>query len=318
MRTAQHEEEAAALIRREVSRTAGDPVERTGAADSGVRTDQYDRRQRLHKTGYRALRAPAGGSPEARSALPYRSIFCSRMAGCFPAPSRRAANPSSSSNPDRLRGSSGHSGSAIGSELGDTIVFDMGGTTAKASIIVNGEYGIAPETEVGGGASLGHRMIRGGGYVVQAPTHGYRRGRVPAAAALPGSTPAAAFKSARTAQEPRRDPVCYGQGGTEADGHGRKPAVGIPEPGRTGRRRPDPGSSASCGECAIVGHRRSRLDQSVTDAAYGIHLIANARMMRALERGFVGARPGPRSLLRPSPSAATVACMFADWRNRSD
>ncbi|MGH6618529.1 MAG: hydantoinase/oxoprolinase N-terminal domain-containing protein, partial [Alphaproteobacteria bacterium] len=54
--------------------------------------------------------------------------------------------------------------------LGDAIVFDMGGTTAKAAIIVGGNYGMAPETEVGGGAALGHRMIRGGGYVVQAPT----------------------------------------------------------------------------------------------------------------------------------------------------
>jgi N-methylhydantoinase A len=34
--------------------------------------------------------------------------------------------------------------------LGDLIVFDMGGTTAKACIVEGGRLGLAPETEVGG------------------------------------------------------------------------------------------------------------------------------------------------------------------------
>src|SRR5690606_13895819 len=54
--------------------------------------------------------------------------------------------------------------------LGDTIVFDMGGTTAKATIIVNNQFMLCPETEVGGGAALGQRMIKGGGFPVQVPT----------------------------------------------------------------------------------------------------------------------------------------------------
>src|SRR5690606_32410361 len=36
--------------------------------------------------------------------------------------------------------------------LGDLIVFDMGGTTAKACIVQDGQLSLAPETEVGGSA----------------------------------------------------------------------------------------------------------------------------------------------------------------------
>ena len=37
------------------------------------------------------------------------------------------------------------------------ITFDMGGTTAKASIIEDGQLQPAPEYEVGGGINLGQR-----------------------------------------------------------------------------------------------------------------------------------------------------------------
>lgn len=171
--------------------------------------------------------------------------------------------------------------------LGDTIVFDMGGTTAKASIIVGGEYGTAPETEVGGGAALGHRMIRGGGYVVQAPTIdiaevGAGGGSIAwvdagggiqvgphSAGAVPG-------------------PVCYGQGGTEPTVTDANLLLGYLNPDvlvggdLTLDRQGAEQSVTEIGET---------LGQPATDTAYGIHLIANARMMRALsavssERGL--------------------------------
>jgi len=171
--------------------------------------------------------------------------------------------------------------------LGDSIVFDMGGTTAKASIIVDGTYGMAPETEVGGGAALGHRMIRGGGYVVQAPTIdiaevGAGGGSIAwidaggginvgphSAGAVPG-------------------PVCYGQGGTEPTVTDANLLLGYlnPEVLVGGDLELDRDGAAKA--VAAIG---AKLGQDVTEAAYGIHLIANARMMRALsavssERGL--------------------------------
>ena len=97
--------------------------------------------------------------------------------------------------------------------LGDILAFDMGGTTAKASIIVDGEFGMTTETEVGGGESLGHRMVRGGGYVVQAPT-------VDIAEVGAGGGSIAWIDGGGALQVGPRSagahpgPVCYGKGGT--------------------------------------------------------------------------------------------------------
>ena len=49
------------------------------------------------------------------------------------------------------------------------MTLDMGGTTAKASIIENGEMLQAPEYEVGGGISVGHRLLRGSGHILRVP-----------------------------------------------------------------------------------------------------------------------------------------------------
>ena len=171
--------------------------------------------------------------------------------------------------------------------LGDTIVFDMGGTTAKASIIVGGEYGTAPETEVGGGAALGHRMIRGGGYVVQAPT-------IDIAEVGAGGGSIAWIDAGGGIQVGPHSagaapgPVCYGQGGTEPTVTDANLLLGYLNP-----------DVLVGGDLALdkIGAERAvaaigeKLGQSVTDTAYGIHLIANARMMRALsavssERGL--------------------------------
>ena len=61
-----------------------------------------------------------------------------------------------------------HLGNHIGTE--NFMTFDMGGTTAKASIIENGEMLLAPEYEVGGGMSAGHRLLKGSGYMLRVPS----------------------------------------------------------------------------------------------------------------------------------------------------
>ncbi len=63
-------------------------------------------------------------------------------------------------------------GQRLGMHTGmrDMIVFDMGGTTAKATIIEDFQFSVSREAEVGGDAVLGQRMIKGAGYPVQVPT----------------------------------------------------------------------------------------------------------------------------------------------------
>src|SRR5205814_1201162 len=52
----------------------------------------------------------------------------------------------------------------------DIITLDMGGTTAKAAIIEDGEISRSPEYEVGGELSIGHRLMKGSGYLLRVPS----------------------------------------------------------------------------------------------------------------------------------------------------
>ena len=176
-------------------------------------------------------------------------------------------------------------------DIPDCIVFDMGGTTAKASIVADGTFAMAPETEVGGDAALGHRMTQGGGYVVQAPT-------IDIAEVGAGGGSIAWIDSGGGIQVGPHSagaapgPVCYGQGGTEATVTDANLLLGYLNPDAL------VGGELSLdweGAEKAVTALGDALCQTLTDTAYGIHLIANARMMRALsavssERGLDPAR----------------------------
>ena len=53
--------------------------------------------------------------------------------------------------------------------LANMLTLDMGGTTAKASLIENGQVVRSSEYEVGGGVSVGTRLSKGGGYPLRVP-----------------------------------------------------------------------------------------------------------------------------------------------------
>ena len=192
----------------------------------------------------------------------------------------------------------------------DIIAFDMGGTTAKAAIIVDGSFGISPETEVGGGESLGQRMVRGGGYVVQAPT-------IDIAEVGAGGGSIAWIDAGGGIQVGPRSagaepgPVCYARGGTAPTVTDANLLLGYLNPtmlvggdlilDRDGAER-------------VVTEIGAVLGQSDTDTAYGIHLIANARMMRALsavssERGLDPAR---FAMLAFGGNGGVHACSLAE------
>lgn len=58
-------------------------------------------------------------------------------------------------------------GRAIG--LADIITFDMGGTTAKTSLLEDGAVTRATEYQVGGGIMIGSRLLTGAGYMLKVP-----------------------------------------------------------------------------------------------------------------------------------------------------
>ncbi|WP_179284180.1 hydantoinase/oxoprolinase family protein [Bordetella genomosp. 10] len=162
--------------------------------------------------------------------------------------------------------------------LGDTIVFDMGGTTAKATIIVDNQFMLCPETEVGGGAALGQRMVKGGGFPVQVPT-------IDIAEVGAGGGSIAALDAAGGIQVGPRSagaapgPICYDRGGKQPTVTDANLILGYLNPGAlVGGEL----SLAYDKARAAIAELAQRLDVSLEQAAYGIHLIANATMLRAL------------------------------------
>jgi len=175
--------------------------------------------------------------------------------------------------------------------VGDHIVFDMGGTTAKATIIEQHRFGVCPETEVGGGATLGSRMIKGGGYPVQVPTMDIAEVGA-GGGSIAHVDEAGGLKVGPHSAGAEPGPACYARGGVQATVTDANLLLGYLNP-----------SALVSGELAVdfeaarraVGALAARLGLNETDTAYGIHLIANAAMLRALrgvssERGQDPAR----------------------------
>ena len=199
--------------------------------------------------------------------------------------------------------------------LGDLIVFDMGGTTAKASIVRNNQLALAPETEVGGGASLGARMIKGGGYAVQVPTIDI------AEVGAGGGSIAAIDMAGGMHVGPRSagaepGPVCYNRGGTLPTVTDANLLLGYLSPDALVGG--DLKLNYTRAEAA-VGELGARLNLSITDAAYGIHLIANANMMRALKAvtSEGGHDPAKFSLMAIGGNGAVHATHLAEDLNVS-
>ncbi len=171
-------------------------------------------------------------------------------------------------------------GQRLGSHIGvaDMIVFDMGGTTAKATIIENHAFGICPESEVGGGAILGSRMIKGAGYPVQVPTIDI------AEVGAGGGSIAAIDEAGGLKVGPRSagaepGPVCYDRGGTQPTVTDANVVLGYLNPDALvgGELALDAGKARNA-----IAELGQRMGLDATETAYGIHLIVNATMLRAL------------------------------------
>jgi N-methylhydantoinase A len=87
---------------------------------------------------------------------------------------------------------------------GDIISFDMGGTTAKASLIRDGHYETTPDYEVGGGSSR-TRWMNGTGHPIRVPVIDLAEVSAGGGALRVGPQSAGADPG----------PVCYGRGGSE-------------------------------------------------------------------------------------------------------
>jgi N-methylhydantoinase A len=161
----------------------------------------------------------------------------------------------------------------------NAISFDMGGTTAKASLIENGQVGYSPEYEVGASLSTGNLLVGGGGELIRAPSINI------AEVGAGGGSIAFVDVAGRFRVGPRSagavpGPVCYGRGGVEPTVTDANVVLGYLREGELadGHIRID----SEAARRAIQDCVAKPLGLSLLAAAEGIHRIANAQIMRAL------------------------------------
>lgn len=177
-------------------------------------------------------------------------------------------------------------------ELGErnVISFDMGGTTAKASLIERGTYKTTTEYEIGGGMhqSLAMRFT---GYPIKAPMIELTE------CSAGGGSIATVDDMGVLKVGPRSagadpGPACYGRGGTEPTVTDANVALGRINPDYFigGEARLD----RSLAIAAIEERIARPLKLSVTEAAAGVIAVVNAHMVRILRVVSVSRGLDPR------------------------
>jgi len=169
----------------------------------------------------------------------------------------------------------------LGGRLGvdSLMTLDMGGTTAKASIIENGEILQAPEYEVGGDISAGHRLLRGSGHILRVPAIDL------AEVGAGGGSIASVDRSGSIRVGPQSagaapGPACYLQGGLDATVTDADVLLGYLSPNHLlGGDFP---INRDLAEEAVTRNVATPLGISAVEAAHGIHLLVNSNMARAL------------------------------------
>jgi N-methylhydantoinase A len=159
------------------------------------------------------------------------------------------------------------------------ITFDMGGTTAKASIVEDGAISRATEYQVGGGIMHGSRLLTGSGYLLRVPAIDLAEVGAGGGSIVWRDAGGALQVGPRSAGA-SPGPLCYDLGGTEPTVTDANVVLGYLNP------------TALAGGAVKLNAARSReifqervaepLGLSLAEAAYGAHLIAASNMMRAI------------------------------------
>jgi N-methylhydantoinase A len=195
---------------------------------------------------------------------------------------------------------SGPAGGVIGAarlgaarKMTDIIVFDMGGTTAKAVIIEGGRPSMTSEYEFRDGMSTSSRFIKAGGYMLKVPAidiaevgaGGGSLAEIDAGGLLKvGPQSAGAVPG----------PACYGLGNRRPTVTDANVVLGMVNPKSLagGRLAID----RKLAEEAIREHVAARLRVSIEEAAHGIRAVANAAMAGAVRAVTVERGRDPRDL----------------------
>ncbi len=162
--------------------------------------------------------------------------------------------------------------------LENVIAFDMGGTTAKASLIEGGRISRSREYEVGASLSAGSRLLRGSGELIRVPSIDIAEVGA-GGGSIAWLDPAGALRVGPRSAGAAPGPACYGRGGSEPTVTDANVELGYIPTGRlaSGDLTVDPELARSSLAPIAEG-----LALGLPALARGVHGLANATMMRAL------------------------------------
>ncbi|MBA2965036.1 MULTISPECIES: hydantoinase/oxoprolinase family protein [Ramlibacter] len=160
----------------------------------------------------------------------------------------------------------------------DVIAFDMGGTTAKASLIEKGRLFLSDNYEVGSEQSFGGVMAGGAGYALRLPVIDI------AEVGAGGGSLVAIDKAGAIQVGPQSagaipGPACYGKGNVQPTVTDANVALGYIGALAGGSLPIDPLLARDAIQKTVV----DRIGGTVEAAAHGIRQVANARMARAIK-----------------------------------
>jgi N-methylhydantoinase A len=182
---------------------------------------------------------------------------------------------------------SGPAGGVIGSQaiarasdLEDVITFDMGGTTAKTSMIAGGEVTRALDMQVGGGIMHGSRLLTGAGYALKVPAIDLAEVGAGGGSILSVDA-GGSLKAGPHSAGASPGPVCYDAGGEEPTITDANVLLGYINPGHLvgGALKLNRDKAAEVFEAKVAKPLGLPLDV----AAHGAHLISASNMIRAIK-----------------------------------
>jgi N-methylhydantoinase A len=164
--------------------------------------------------------------------------------------------------------------------LSNIITFDMGGTTAKASLVEAGEVTRSLEYQVGGGIMIGSRLLTGAGYMLKVPAIDLAEVGAGGGSVVwidPGGSLQVGPHSAGASP----GPLCYDLGGTRPTITDANVILGYINPAYlVGGALPLNADKAHHVFAATIARP---LGLELAHAAYGAHQIAASNMMRAIK-----------------------------------
>ena len=207
----------------------------------------------------------------------------------------------------------GVSGAArLGQSIGqpNLIAFDMGGTTAKASLIEHGRVSLTTEYEFRDGISTSSRFIKAGGYMLKVPAIDIAEVGA-GAGSIAGIDAGGLLRVGPESAGADPGPACYGLGGHRPTVTDANVALGFLNP--THLAGGTLALHAELAREAIARHVAAPLGLGLIEAAHGIRAVANANMARAIRSVTIERGRDPRdfTLVAFGGSGPVHACDVA-------